>query len=88
MDFSCGKRSHRECCSRIVGNGITWLSAGMCELIGKRKCNFLYVKHTLLRMRTTHDTEYFSKQWLYMKESVAFTKVLKLYKRQNLAYLF
>jgi len=37
---------------------------------------------------TTRDTKYVSKQWLYMTESVEFTKVLKLYIRQKFGYLF
>ena len=67
---------------------MTWLLAGMCKLIDKRKYNSLCVKHTFFRMlATAKDTEYFSKQWLYMKEGVAFRTVLKLYKRQKFGYL-
>jgi hypothetical protein len=89
MSFSCVKVLRRECCSRKKRNGVTWLLAGMCKLIDKRKCNSLCVKHTLLRMRaTTRDIGYVSKQWMYMTEGVEFTKVLKLYKRQKFCYLF
>jgi len=39
-------------------------------------------------LATAQDTEYFSKQWLYMKEGVSFTTILKLCERQNFGYLF
>ena len=61
----------------------------MCKLIDKRKCNSLCVKHTFLRMlATAQDTEYFSKQRLYLNKGVDFTTVLKLHKLSNLGIYF
>jgi hypothetical protein len=93
LNFSWGKKSYIECCSRKERSRIEWLIAGIWQLKGVRRnadkgrCPLCFeiedVEHILLVCKETkHWREKLIRdKWLNMNKEVACRKILKITNR-------